>query len=63
MVRRLVVQIVKLSLGLHGALHIVELGTALYEEAYITASFALFGTFTMLAGAILLTPEERAHHH
>tara|TARA_B100000809_G_C15139202_1_gene532182 strand:+ start:7275 stop:7433 length:159 start_codon:yes stop_codon:yes gene_type:complete len=52
-----------MSLGLHGVLHIAELGAALYEEAYIAASLAGFATLTMILGAILLEPEERAHHH
>jgi hypothetical protein len=41
----------------------VELASALYEEAYMTATLAAFGTLTMLLGALLLEPEERAHHH
>ncbi|MEE2650251.1 MAG: hypothetical protein VX571_01920 [Candidatus Thermoplasmatota archaeon] len=58
-----ITRIIQISLGLHGALHFVELGTALYETAYITASLAAFGTLTMILGAVLLEPEERAHHH
>ncbi len=41
----------------------VELATALYETAFITATLAAFGTMTMLLGAALLEPEQRAHHH
>ena len=48
------------SLYGHGALHFVELGFALYEEAYITASFAGFGAMTMILGAVFLG---RDHHH
>jgi hypothetical protein len=44
-------------------LHVLELGSALYEEAYMTATLAGFATLTMLLGAVLLEPEERAHHH
>ena len=35
-------------------LHFVELGFALYEEAYITASIAGFGALTMMLGAVFL---------
>jgi hypothetical protein len=63
MVKSLITRLVQMSLGLHGVLHIAELGAALYEEAYIAASLAGFATLTMILGAILLEPEERAHHH
>ena len=63
MVKSLVTRIVQFSLGLHGILHIAEFGAALYEEAYIAASLAGFATLTMILGAILLDPEDRAHHH
>ena len=56
-------RIIHISLGLHGVLHVVELATALYETAFITATLAAFGTMTMLLGAALLEPEQRAHHH
>mgnify|MGYP003627115193 FL=1 len=46
------------ALAAHGFLHIIEFGTAMYEEAYITASFAAFGAITMLLGAYFL-----GHHH
>lgn len=44
-------------------MHIIEFITAIYEDAYITASLAAFGSLTMVLGALLLDPEERAHHH
>lgn len=47
-------------LGLHGVLHIFEFGIAIYEEAYITASFAAFGAITMLLGSYFLGHN---HHH
>ena len=46
------------ALAAHGFLHIIEFGTAMYEEAYITASFAAFGAITMLLGSYFL-----GHHH
>ena len=48
------------SLYGHVVLHFVELGFALYEEAYITASIAGFGALTMMLGAVFLG---RSHHH
>tara|TARA_B100001146_G_C15745516_1_gene249484 strand:- start:101 stop:292 length:192 start_codon:yes stop_codon:yes gene_type:complete len=63
MVPSLITRIVQISLGMHGFLHVVELASALYESAYITASLAAFGTLTMILGAVLLEPEDRAHHH
>ena len=48
------------SLYGHGVLHFVELGFALYEQAYITASLAGFGAMTMILGAVFLG---RDHHH
>ena len=56
-------RVVAFSLGLHGIMHIVEFGSAMYESAYITASLAAFGSLTMILGALLLDPEERERHH
>jgi hypothetical protein len=56
-------RIIQISLGLHGGIHLLELGSAIYEEAYMTASLAAFASLTMLIGMIILDPEERAHHH
>lgn len=50
----------ELSLAAHGILHFAELVSALYEEAYMTATLAAFGGITMLLGAALL---EGHHHH
>ena len=58
-----VTRIIQISLGLHGVLHVLELASALYEDAYMTATLAGFATLTMVLGAVLLEPEERAHHH
>ena len=51
----------ELSLAAHGVLHFIELVSALYEEAYMTATLAAFGGITMLLGAVLL--EGHHHHH
>ncbi|MGB0235651.1 MAG: hypothetical protein ACPG81_01245 [Poseidonia sp.] len=47
-------RLIEFSLYGHGVLHFVELGFALYEEAYITASIAGFGALTMMLGAVFL---------
>ena len=52
-------RLIELSLYGHGVLHFMELGFAIYEEAYLTASIAAFGALTMMLGAVLLG---RGHH-
>lgn len=53
-------RLIEISLYCHGILHFAELGFAIYEEAYITASIAGFGALTMILGALFLG---RTHHH
>ncbi len=56
----------EVALALHGFLHIFEFGIAIYEEAYITATFAAFGAIIMVLGAIFLENEHNHHninHH
>ena len=53
-------RLIEVSLYGHGILHFAELGFAIYEEAYITASIAGFGALTMILGALFLG---RTHHH
>ena len=55
------IRALEISLAAHGILHFVELISALYEEAYMTATLAAFGGITMLLGAVLL--EDHHHHH
>ena len=52
-------RLIEVSLYGHGVLHFVELGFALYEDAYITASIAGFGAATMLLGAVFLGSTHR----
>ena len=52
-------RLIEFSLYGHGVLHFVELGLALYEEAYITASVAGFGALTMMLGAVFLGTTHR----
>ena len=53
-------RLIEVSLYGHGFLHFAELGFAIYEEAYITASLAGFGALTMILGAIFLG---KTHYH
>lgn len=59
--RRGFLRLIELSLYGHGVLHFIELGFALYEEAYITASIAGFGALTMVLGAVFLGTSHRHH--
>jgi hypothetical protein len=52
-------RLIEFSLYGHGVLHFVELGLALYEEAYITAGVAGFGALTMMFGAVFLGTTHR----
>ena len=54
------IRALEISLAAHGVLHFAELISAIYEEAYMTATLAAFGGITMLLGAVLL---EDYHHH
>ena len=47
-------RLIEISLYGHGFLHFAELGFAIYEEAYITASLAGFGAITMILGGYFL---------
>lgn len=53
-------RLIEISLYGHGIIHFAELGFAIYEEAYITASLAGFGALTMILGALFLG---RTHNH
>jgi Ni,Fe-hydrogenase I cytochrome b subunit len=63
--KRAFLRLLEVSLAAHGLLHFVEVGLALYEEAYITASFAAFGAITMILGAVFLDQSivHQHHHH
>ena len=52
--------ILRWSLRLHGIIHFVELGSALYEKAYITASLACFIGITELLASFFI-PNEHIH--
>ncbi len=59
--RRGFLRLIEISLYGHGVLHFFELGFALYEEAYITASIAGFGALTMVLGAVFLGTSHQHH--
>jgi len=48
-------------LALHGFFHIFEFITAIYEDAYITATLAFLGATAMIYGAYFL--ESHNHHY
>lgn len=56
-------KLVGFILGLHGILHIFEFGFAMYEEAYITASFAGLGAITMLYATYFMGGHIHHHNH
>ncbi len=60
-IRSQFVKFLEVALALHGFLHFFEFGIAIYEEAYITATFAAFGGIIMLLSAIFL--DGHSHHH
>jgi hypothetical protein len=60
MIKKWFLKFLEVGLYLHGVLHFVEVGVALYEEAYITAALATFGALIMTLSAIFLGHN---HHH
>ena len=62
-IKRWFIKLLEFSLYLHGILHFVELGSALYEEAYITAMIAAFGAITMSLSGIFLGIHTHPHKH
>lgn len=45
--------LVKIGLGLHGAIHVAETFLNIYEGAYYSACLSLLSSVIMLLGAIL----------
>ena len=54
------IRLIEILLAVHTWIHVVEFGTAIYEEAYITASIAMIGILTFVGAAIFL---EQGHSH
>ena len=57
------IKFIEIALLMHGVLHFVEFGVAIYEEAYITAGFAAFGAIIMILASIFLDANIIHHHH
>tara|TARA_R110001583_G_scaffold81521_3_gene217429 strand:- start:106 stop:300 length:195 start_codon:yes stop_codon:yes gene_type:complete len=62
-IKRWLIKLLEVSLYLHGILHFVEFGSAIYEEAYITAIIAAFGAITMSLSGIFLGTHTHPHKH
>ena len=51
-------KIIRWLLGIHGAIHILEMCVNLYEQAWISAFLTAFSGSIMIAGALL----DLSHH-
>lgn len=60
-IKRAFVRFMEAVLALHGIFHVVEFGTAMIEEAYLTASIAALGATSMLYATYFM--EGHIHHH
>jgi len=55
-----IVKLVRIGLRIHSLFHLLEFISALYEEAYITATIAFIAMFLELLASFLL-PKEHIH--
>jgi len=55
-----IIKLVRLGLRIHSLFHLLELVSALYEQAYITATIAFIAMFLELLASFLL-PKEHIH--
>ena len=55
-----IIKLVRLGLRIHSLFHLLEFVSALYEQAYITATIAFIAMFLELLASFLL-PKERIH--
>ena len=60
-VKMALLKVLEFCLYLHGILHFVEVGVAIYEKAYIPASLAAFGAIVMTLSAIFLGDHHKPH--
>ena len=59
-VKKSFISLLRWGLRIHSLLHILEFGSAIYEEAYITAVIAFFvGAIEILSSFLL--PDEHIH--
>jgi hypothetical protein len=54
------IKIIRFGLRIHSIFHVVEFISAIYEEAYITASIALVASLIEIIASFLL-PKEHIH--
>ena len=55
-----IIKLVRLGLRIHSLFHLLEFVSALYEQAYITATIAFIAMFLELLASFLL-PKEHIH--
>ena len=55
-----IIKLVRLGLRIHSLFHLLEFVSALYEQAYITATIAFISMFLELLASFLL-PKEHIH--
>ena len=55
------IRFIEAVLALHGIFHVIEFGSAMLEEAYITAILAALGASSMLYATYFM--EGHIHHH
>tara|TARA_B100000963_G_scaffold267946_1_gene236174 strand:- start:295 stop:522 length:228 start_codon:yes stop_codon:yes gene_type:complete len=60
MLKKYFLEILRWGLRLHGFSHLIEVISAINEEAYITASIATFFTFLEILASFFI-PEEHVH--
>lgn len=54
------IKIIRFGLRIHSIFHVVEFMSAIYEEAYITASIALVASLIEIIASFLI-PKEHVH--
>ena len=58
--RKNLIKIIRFGLRIHSIFHVVEFISAIYEEAYITASIALVASLIEIIASFLI-PKEHVH--
>ena len=58
--RKNLIKIIKFGLRIHSIFHFIEFISAIYEEAYITASIAFIASLIEIVASFLL-PKEHVH--
>ena len=59
-IKKSFISILRWALRFHGAIHLIELSSALYEEAYITAFIAFIAGLIEILASFLI-PNEHIH--